>query len=56
MVSIAAFGPGHQGSNPGWFAVSNSNRKLSFTNNTTVWYSSKNFNPVMVGTLVGGDK
>ena len=25
MVSIAPFGPGDLGSNPGWFAVSNSN-------------------------------
>ena len=30
IVSIAAFGPGDPGSNPGWFAVLNSNRKLSF--------------------------
>ena len=30
MVSVAAFGLGDPGSNPGWFAVSNSNRKLSF--------------------------
>ena len=30
MVSIAAFGPRHSGSNPSWFAVSNSNKKLSF--------------------------
>ena len=30
MVSIAAFGPGDPGSNPGWFAASNSNGKLSF--------------------------
>ena len=25
IVSIAAFGPGDLGSNPGWFTVSNSN-------------------------------
>ena len=30
MVNIAAFGAGDPGPNPGWFAVSNSNRKLSF--------------------------
>ena len=30
MASIAAFGPGGLVSNPGWFAVSNSNWKLSF--------------------------
>ena len=30
MVSIAAFGPGDPSSNPGWFAVLNSNQKLSF--------------------------
>ena len=30
MVSIAPFGPGDPGSNPGWLAVSNSNRNLSF--------------------------
>ena len=29
MVSATAFGPGDLGSNPGWFAVSNSNLKLS---------------------------
>ena len=36
MISVAVFGPGDQVSNSGWFAVSNSNRKLSFTNNTSV--------------------
>ena len=30
MVSVAAFDPQDPGSNPGWFAVSNSNRKWSF--------------------------
>ena len=30
MASIAPFGPGDPGSNPGWFAVLNSNKKLSF--------------------------
>ena len=30
MVSIASFDSGDPGSNPRWFTVSNSNRKLSF--------------------------
>ena len=30
LISLSAFGPGGPGSNPGWFAVSNSNQKLSF--------------------------
>ena len=30
MVSTATFGPVDRGSNPDWFAVSNSNQKLSF--------------------------
>ena len=37
---VAAFCPGDPGSNPGWFAVSNSNQKLSFTKNTSVWIVS----------------
>ena len=41
IVSIAPFGPGDPGSNPGWFAVSSSDQKLSFTNNTSMWYSSE---------------
>ena len=32
MVSVAAFG-----SNPGWFAVSNSNQKWTFVSNTSMW-------------------
>ena len=44
IVSIAAFGPGDPGSNPGWFAVSTS-KKLSVTN-------SKYHNPAMGGILV----
>ena len=56
MVSIAAFGPGDLVSNPGWCPVSNSNKKLSFTISTRVWYSSKYCNPAMGDTLVGGDK
>ena len=30
MVSKAAFSPGDPNSNPGWFAVSNSNKKFGF--------------------------
>ena len=30
MFGVAAFGPGDPDSNTGWFALSNSNRKLSF--------------------------
>ena len=30
LVSVAAFGTGDPGLNPGWFAVSNSHQKLSF--------------------------
>ena len=56
MVSVATFGPGDQGSNPGQFDVSNSNKKLSFTNNTGFWYSSKYCNPAIWDTLVGGDE
>ena len=37
MVRVAAFGPRDPGSEPGWFAVSNSKKKLSVTNNTRVW-------------------
>ena len=56
MVSIAAFGLGDPGSNPGWFSVSNSNQKLSFHKNTSMWYSGNYSNPLMGSTLVGGDK
>ena len=31
MVSIATFGPRDPGSNPGWFAVSNSKLKIEFS-------------------------
>ena len=41
MVSVAAFGPRDPGSNPGWFAVSNSNLKLSFVNNTRQTFGFK---------------
>ena len=56
MVSVAAFGQGDLGTNPSWFTVSNSNQKLSFTNNTSVWYSSIYCNPAKMDTLVGVDK
>ena len=36
MVSIAAVGHEDLGSNLGWVAVSNSNKKLSVTNNTNM--------------------
>ena len=41
---LAAFGPEDLGSNPGWFAVSKSNKKLSVINNASTV------------TLVNGDK
>ena len=46
MVSMAAFGPRDQSSNPSWFAVSNLNKKLNyyFTNNASLWLSDINFN------------
>ena len=55
MVSIATFGPGDPVSNPGWFAALNSNVKLSFMNNTSVWYLSKYYNHAMGDTLAGGE-
>ena len=62
MVTIAAFGLGDPITNPGWFAVSNSNQKLSGMNNT-INYSSIGMslyyyyrNPEMWGILVGIDK
>ena len=56
MVSMAAFGPEDFGSNPGWLAVSNSNKKQSITNNTGMQYSSKYLNPVIGDILVGVNK
>ena len=56
MVSIAAFDPGNSVANPGWFAVINSKKKLSFKNSTSMWYSNKYCYPAMGDTLVGGDK
>ena len=44
MVSVAAFGPGDHGSNPGWFAVLNSNLKLSLHKYK---HSRKYHNPAM---------
>ena len=55
-ISIAAFGPGDPRSNTGWFAVLNSNQNRVFIYNTSIWYSSKYYNPVMGCTLVGGGK
>ena len=58
MVSIDAFGPRDLGSNPGWFAVSNSDWKLSF--NTQIIQSYYQAMPIVitvtVSSLVGGDK
>ena len=36
MFSVAIFGPGDPGSNPGWFAVSHSNKKFSHYENTSL--------------------
>ena len=36
MLIVATIGPGDPGSNPGWFAVSNSIQKLSVTYNTSM--------------------
>ena len=55
MVSITAFSPGHPSSNPDFFTVSNSNIKLSVTNNTRLWCTNKYYSPAMADTLVGGD-
>ena len=55
MVSVLALDPGELGSYPGWFAVTNSNQKLSFTNSISVWYSSKYCKPGM-GDVGGGKK
>ena len=50
MVSIAALGC----RDPGWFAVSNSNQKLSFhkLNNTSMLYTRKYRNPAIGGIFV----
>ena len=56
MVSIASFGLGDPGLNPGWFAVSNSSKKLSVMNNTSILYSSKICNPAIGSIFVGDDK
>ena len=45
QLQFAAFGPGDPGSNPGWFAVLNSNKNMSF-----------HCNPATGDTLVVGDK
>ena len=47
MASVALFGPADPGSNPGWFAVLNSNKKLSVTNITSMQYSRKYHNSAM---------
>ena len=58
MVSIAGLCPGDPGSNPGWFAVSNSNWKLSFNTWKTKAYDRATpiVITVTVSSLVGGEK
>ena len=56
MASIATYNPGDPGLSPTWFAISNSNRKLSVKNKTSMWYSSKQCNPARGETLIDGDK
>ena len=57
MVSIAAYGPRDLGSNPGWFAVSNSSQKLSFI--TRIIQAYDRAVPIVitatVSSLEGGD-
>ena len=48
--SIAAFGHGVPGSDPGWFAVSNSN--IKYKSVVLQYY----YNPAMRATFIGGDK
>ena len=50
MVRLVAFSHGDPCSNPGWFAVSNSNQELSFSNNAILCH------PAMGDTPLGGDK
>ena len=45
MVSIAAFGPGDPGSNPGWFAVQIQIKKISDMNNTCYNQVLTGYNP-----------
>ena len=48
MVSIAAFGPGDSGSNPGWFAVSNSKKKF----NTPIIQAYDRVMPIVITVTV----
>ena len=50
--SIAAFGPRDPGLNPGWSAVSNWNQYLCEANNTSLWLSDADCNPMWVGVAL----
>ena len=58
MVGKAGFGPRDPGSNPGWFAVSNSKQKMGF--NTQIIQAYDGAMPIVitvtVTSLEGGDK
>ena len=58
MVSTAAFGAGDPGSNPGWFAVLNSNQKLSFYSRTIQACDLATLIVITLtlSSLVGGDE
>ena len=63
MVIIAAFGHRNPGSNPGWFAVSNSNQNWVFNTGIIQAYNRGMWLPVMpvvitltVSNLASGDK
>ena len=57
MVSIAAFGPGDPGSNPGWFARSNLKNRVIFKQIIQAYDCEM---PIVItvtlSSLVGGDK
>ena len=52
MVNAAALCPGDPGSNPGWFAVLNTNQNLFFMNNTIMKHSSKYLDTSMEAYLI----
>ena len=56
MVSVAAFGLEDPGSNPGWFAVTNLNQKLTFKIMQACCTLAITVTPALGDTLVGGDK
>ena len=53
MVTVAASDPEDMDLNHGLFAVSNSNKKLSVTNNTNMLFSSKYCSPAIEGIFAG---